>query len=93
MLTLSDFGIEIKRIDNGYTLRFPHPETGEVWIEEVIEDGDAAGDWSNDGSGSAVNLKSGQALLWRVMEYFSIGGSKHDKERLRVVREKQRGNG
>lgn len=26
-------------------------------------------------------------MLWEVMEYFNFGGSKHDKERLRVIRE------
>lgn len=30
-----------------------------------------------------------QHLLWEVMEYFNFQGSKHDAERIRVVREKQ----
>lgn len=34
-------------------------------------------------------LKSGQNLLWGIMNQFSLDGSKHDAERLRVVREKQ----
>lgn len=34
-------------------------------------------------------LDSHEKLLWQVMEYFSFQGSKHDTERLRVVREKQ----
>jgi len=34
-------------------------------------------------------LKSGESLLWAVMEYFGFGGSKHDRERIMVVRKKQ----
>jgi len=75
-LTLDDFGIEIKNVSNGYTLRFPHPETGEIWVEEVIEEDE------HD------PLAAPEKLLWRLMEYFTFGGTKHDKERLRVVREK-----
>ena len=33
-------------------------------------------------------LRSHEKLLWDVMEYFNFGGTKHDKERLRIVREK-----
>jgi len=33
-------------------------------------------------------LRSHEELLWEIMEYFNFGGSKHDSERLRVVREK-----
>lgn len=32
-------------------------------------------------------LESGERLLWEVMEYFGLYGSKHDAERLRIVRE------
>ena len=32
-------------------------------------------------------LKSHEELLWQVMEYFSFGGDKYDKERLRIERE------
>jgi hypothetical protein len=35
------------------------------------------------------NLKEHEELLWYVMEYFNFEGSKHDLERLRIVREKQ----
>lgn len=47
--------------------------------ESVIQDSDTD------------ELKSGEELLWAVMEYFDFGGSKHDAERLRVVREKGEG--
>jgi hypothetical protein len=46
-------------------------------MQEVIEDDDKD------------ELKSGEELLWKVMEYFNFYGSKHDPERLRVIREKQ----
>ena len=35
------------------------------------------------------DLKAHEELLWEVMEYFNFGGSKHDEERIRVVREKR----
>ena len=34
-------------------------------------------------------LISHEQLLWYIMEYFNFGGSKHDSERIRIVREKQ----
>lgn len=34
-------------------------------------------------------LKEHEKLLWAVMEYFGFQGSKHDKQRLRVMREQQ----
>jgi len=43
----------------------------------VIEDDD------ND------ELKSHEELLWRIIEYFNFQGSKHDAERIRVIREQQ----
>jgi len=33
-------------------------------------------------------LKSGESLLWAVMEYFGFGGSRHDKIRIKITREK-----
>ena len=34
-------------------------------------------------------LKSTEELLWDITEYFLLGGSKHDAERIRIVREKK----
>jgi len=34
-------------------------------------------------------LKSTEELLWDVTEYFLLGGSKHDAERIRIVRGKK----
>jgi hypothetical protein len=33
-------------------------------------------------------LKAHEHLLWQIMEYFAFEGSRHDKERIRVIREK-----
>lgn len=35
-------------------------------------------------------LKSHQRLLWEVMDYFGFGGTKHDKERIKIIREEQK---
>lgn len=35
-------------------------------------------------------LKAHEELLYTVMEYFNFQGSKHDAERLKIVREKQK---
>jgi hypothetical protein len=35
-------------------------------------------------------LKEHEELLWYIMDYFNFQGSKHDLERLRIVREKQK---
>jgi len=68
--------LTISRVDNGYLLTASDLE-GEGPAEWVIEDGD-------DVAG-LVNLTSGEALLWEVMDFFNFGGSKHDTGRIRVV--------
>ncbi len=35
-------------------------------------------------------LKGDEVLLLEVMEYFNFGGSKHDAQRIRIIREKQK---
>ena len=70
--------LQIVRANNGYVLRGifgDNPIPGEYVIQEDERD----------------ELKAHEELLWEVMEYFNFGGSKHDKERLRVTREKQEG--
>ena len=71
--------LEISRGENGYKCRYDEEiEDGEViYREEYIQDDE--GD----------ELKSGEELLWYVLEYFGLGGSKHDPERLRIIREKK----
>lgn len=76
--------LTITRLDNGYLLKDTghNDELEEVPKEWVIEDCDEY-DRGDD------SLKSGETLLWEVMEFFGFGGSKNDPERLRIVREKQ----
>jgi len=69
------FDLIITRESNGYVLDGVSDSGGRV--RTVVEDDDVD------------ELKSGESLLWTIMEYFNFGGSKHDKERIRVVREKQ----
>jgi predicted house-cleaning noncanonical NTP pyrophosphatase (MazG superfamily) len=73
------WSIQITRGRNGYRLRWHEElENGSLgWQEEYIQDDEMDG------------LKSGEELLWRIMDYFGFGGSKHDSVRLRVEREKQ----
>ena len=71
--------LDITRGDNGYKLGWwDETDDGErIWHEEYIEDDEAD------------ELKSGENLLWRIGDYFAILGSKHDAERLRIVRVKR----
>jgi len=71
--------LKIASEENGYKLRWKDylDDGSEVWREAYIVDDEAD------------KLKSGEELLWGVMDHFSFGGSKHDAERLRIVREKR----
>lgn len=68
--------LTITRETNGYVLDGFF--NSDVRSKEVIEDYEVD------------ELKSGESLLWTVMEYFGFGGSKHDKERIMIVRKKQK---
>ena len=75
--------LTITRLDNGYLLKDAgHEDPDTEPSEWVIEDCDEY-DKGDD------KLKAGETLLWEVMEFFSFGGSKHDPERLKIIREKQ----
>jgi len=74
------WSLTIQRLDNGYLLTSPDCE-GLGPSEWVVEDGPDGNEF--------INLSSGEALLWEVMDYFNFGGSKHDAERIRIVREEQ----
>lgn len=73
---MSDYKLIIYREDNGYILSGKDFNTDSLY-KIVIEDDDKD------------VLKSHESLLWEIMDYFCLGGSKHDEERLRVTREKQ----
>lgn len=75
------YEINIKRITNGFILSWEEEyadDSGKTFTQqEVIEDSDKD------------DLKSGEELLWRIMEYFNLGGSKHDEQRITVERTKK----
>ena len=64
-----------------YSLIITHCDNGYILTDYegkqwVIEDSDTD------------PLASGEHFLWDIMNHFDFAGSRHDKERLRVVREK-----
>lgn len=67
----------IEKTTNGYILTEPKDEeTDERKI--IIEDNDKD------------ELESAEKLLWKVLNYFDFYGSKHDSERIRIIREKNK---
>lgn len=66
-------GVHIGRVSNGFILAWRDEEGGPSHFQ-VIED-------SEDD-----NLKSSESLLCEIMEFFNLGGSKHDPVRIEVVR-------
>jgi hypothetical protein len=80
---MEEFSLKIERVNNGYILYMPdyiedeHGEIVEIINKRIIQDDDVD------------ELKSYEELLWNVMEYFGFGGSKHDLERIRIIREKK----
>jgi hypothetical protein len=68
-----EWGLKITRESNGYVLKGRSVEGTPITF--VIEDDDRD------------ELKSHEDLLWEIMNYFAFGGSKHDKERLKITRE------
>jgi len=71
----SEWGITIVSTSNGYAIR----DLEEDKVIAVIE----------EKGGLDPDIESTQSLLWFVMEYFNIQGSKHDKERVVVDIKKQ----
>jgi len=81
---MSEWYLKITRITNAYVLSWDeefdevspdHPlyETKSMAIEDSERD----------------ELNAHERLLWEVMEFFGFGGSKHDEERLKIIREKR----
>lgn len=68
------FNLTITRESNGYVLdgAYGLGSRGRTVIEDDEMDG----------------LKSHEHLLLEVMEYFGFQGSRHDKERIKIIREK-----
>ena len=68
--------LNIDKVENGYLLHKEDNEKTEYYVIEENEDDE---------------LYAPEQLLWFVLEYFDELGSKHDKKRLRIVREKNNG--
>jgi hypothetical protein len=76
---MSDYEMKIEKVDNGYLLEFPdvqYDDDGETPTirREVIAEDD--GRWGH--------LEAGLMLIFRIMEFFDLTGSKHDERRLQV---------
>ncbi len=75
--------LTITQADNGYILTYYDPEikeTRHIAVEDLDERVDCI-------SGARLTQK----LLFEIMEYFGIFGSKHDEEQLRLVLEDKNG--
>jgi len=68
----------IARVGNGYFLKYNEEHEAGIKESRVIEDDDQD------------ELKSHEELLYEVMEHFNFWGSKHDPERLFIIRKKQK---
>ena len=76
---MNNWSVDITRGVNGYKMSYQvdvEDERGWDWREEYIQDDEVD------------ELKSGEELLWWILGYFSFGGSKHDPERIMIIREK-----
>jgi len=74
---MSDYKLTIERVDNGYLLEFPNTYEDDEdpgTRREVIAEDD--GKWSH--------LEAGLLLIFRIVEFFDLTGSKHDERRLQV---------
>ena len=76
---MKDWTLKIIRTQNGYILKTPQENLDDsVYYEQsVIQDNEKD------------DLKSHEELLWEIMEYFNFSGTKHDVERLRIIRQKR----
>jgi len=76
---MSDWEMSIEKVDNGYLLKFSDVqyaadvETPTVRREVVAEDDS---EWGH--------LEAGLMLIYRMMDFFDLTGSKHDERRIQV---------
>ena len=80
---MNDFRLSITSVENGFMIQ---GRFGENDYESTVVVADKEDDWN---ALATVNFTSAEGLLWEIIDYFSLGGSKHDKYRIRVVKEKQ----
>ena len=75
-MKLSDYGVEITHVKNGFACKYPSSnDVREFFETEVFSDDETD------------ELASGEALLWWIIDFFGIGGSRYDAARLRIARE------
>lgn len=72
---MEEWKLTIIRGSNGYIIEGTNGEDSSYKL--VIQEDDKD------------ELKAHEELLWEIMEYFAFLGSKHDSERLRIVRERK----
>ena len=70
--------LKITKVDNGYFFE------GSVIMEDGVEEKIS---WVIEDS-DEDELKAPETLLYDIMDYFGFAGSKHDAERIQIVREK-----
>lgn len=76
-------GLEIKQADNGFVLTYFDEELKEfrhIAVEDVGE-----------GSDCLSEARITEKLLFEILEYFGIWGSKHDEERIHISVVNQKG--
>lgn len=74
----SDFACEIRRVDNGFVMKYYDQEmiaADSTLMEETVTDSEQD------------ELLSIEELLWWIKDFFGYFGSKHDYERIGICRE------
>jgi hypothetical protein len=69
-----DWSLVITRVDNGYKLEGARWNTGKRSTMVIHDD-------------EEDELASHEGLLWHVSDYFNFQGSRHDADRIRIIRE------
>ena len=73
-----EYAIKIKKVLNGYLL------TGHFG-EYTVRNDMVISERADETISENPELVAGYEMLWEVLEYFGLYGSKHDAERIRVV--------
>ena len=67
--------LKITRVNNGYILEGPNDHG--VITESVIQEPET----------EHGEIDGGISMLWEVLEFFGLAGSRHDEKRIRIVTE------
>ena len=76
---MSDYRMSIEKVDNGYLLEFP-----DTYIDDEVDVLRTRREVIAEDDGKWGGLEAGQMLIYRIMEFFDLTGSKHDERRLQV---------